>query len=89
MHDNGLIEKLLAAGVIEKKIAELKFTDDFCRHLVYYNRNEGFKGGGSLELWRRIMVEYNASLEHLSDKDIATTIVLLDYFLDKLPAEKS
>ncbi len=88
MHENGLIEKLLAAGVIEKKIHELKFTDEFCKHLVSCNRVNGFKGGGTLEVWRKIMVEFNGTLDGLSDKDIAITIVLLDYFLDKLTTEK-
>ncbi|MCI0565522.1 MAG: hypothetical protein MN733_44225, partial [Nitrososphaera sp.] len=89
MHESGLIEKLLVAGVIEKRIHELKFTDGFCKHLVYCNHTYGFKGGGTLEVWRKIIVEYDAKLEALSDKEIATTIVLLDYFLDKLTTGKA
>jgi hypothetical protein len=88
MSESGLIEKLLVAGVIEKKIHELKFTDNFCKHLVHCNHTYGFKGGGTLELWRKILVEFDAKLDSLSDKEIATTIVLLDYFLDKLTTEK-
>ena len=89
MRENGLIEKLLAAGVIEKRIHELKFTDEFCKHLVSSNQSYGFKGGGTLEVWRKIMVEFNGTLDGLSDKDVAITIVLLDYFLDKLTTEKA
>ncbi len=89
MHDTGLIQNLLAAGVIDKRVNELKFSDAFCKHLVFYNRASGLRGGGTIETWREIMVEFNKSLEMLSDKDVATTIVLLDYFLDKLSTEKS
>lgn len=88
MREAGLIRKLLAAGVIDKRVNELKFSDEFCRHLVVYNKNHGFKGGGTIEVWREILVEFNSSLEMMSDKEVATTIVLLDYFLDKLPSEK-
>jgi hypothetical protein len=55
---------------------------------VVYNKQHGFKGGGTIEVWREILVEFNSSLEMMSDKEVATTIVLLDYFLDKLPSEK-
>jgi hypothetical protein len=34
------------------------------------------------------LVEFNDALGMISDKEVATTIVLLDYFLDKLPTEK-
>jgi len=89
MQEAGLIEKLLAAGVVEKRTEDLKFSDDFCKHLVYCNRNYGFKGGGTLEIWRQIMVKFKSGLDGLSDKEIATTIVLLDYFLDRITTEKS
>jgi hypothetical protein len=89
MQGTGLIEKLLAAGVVEKRTEDLKFSDDFCKHLVYCNRNYGFKGGGTLEIWRQIMVKFKSGLNDLSDKEIATTIVLLDYFLDRIKTEKS
>jgi hypothetical protein len=89
MQGTGLIEKLLAAGVVEKRTDDLKFSDDFCKHLVYCNRNYGFKGGGTLEVWRQIMVKFKSGLDGLSDKEIATTIVLLDYFLDRIAPEKS
>lgn len=89
MHEGGLIEKLLTAGVIEKRINELKFSDEFCKHLVSWNHKYGFKGGGTIEVWRQIMLEFNKSSDSLSDKDIAMTIVLLDYFLDKIGTEKT
>ena len=89
MQESGLIEKLLAGGVVEKRIEDLRFTDDFCKHLVYYNRNCGFKGGGTLEVWRQILVKFKPVLDGLSDKEIAITIVLLDYFLDKIGTEKT
>jgi hypothetical protein len=89
MQETGLIEKLLAAGVVEKRTDDLKFSDDFCKHLVYCNRNYGFNGGGTLEVWRQIMVKFKSGLDGLSDKEIATTIVLLDYFLDRIAPEKS
>ena len=88
MRDAGLIRKLVAAGVVDKRIDELKFSDEFCKHLVFYNRTRGFKGGGTIEVWRQILVEFNDALGMISDKEVATTIVLLDYFLDKLPTEK-
>lgn len=88
MRDAGLIRKLLAAGVIDKRIDQLKFSDEFCRHLVSYNHSHGFKGGGTLETWREILVGFNSGLEIMSDNEVATTIVLLDYFLDRLTTEK-
>ena len=88
MRDAGLIRKLVAAGVVDKRIDELKFSDEFCKHLVFYNRTRGFQGGGTIEVWRQILVEFNDALGMISDKEVATTIVLLDYFLDKLPTEK-
>jgi hypothetical protein len=89
MRDKGLIGKLHAAGVIDKQIHELKFSDEFCKHLVQHNRAYGFEGAGTLEVWRRILVEFSDSLTVLSDKEVATTIVLLDYFLDKLTTGRS
>ena len=88
MQDKGLIQRLLEARVIDKRIHELKFSDEFCKHLVAYNRIYGFKGGGTIELWREILSEFDRSLDSMSDKDVAMTIVLLDYFLDKLTPEK-
>ena len=88
MRDTGLIRKLIAGGVVDKRINELKFSDEFCKHLVEYNRQHGFKGGGTIETWREILVEFNSALELINDKEVATTIVLLDYFLDKLANEK-
>ena len=84
MRDTGLIRKLIAGGVVDKRVNELKFSDEFCKHLVDYNREHNFKGGGTIETWREILTEFNKALEMMSDKDVATTIVLLDYFLDKL-----
>ena len=89
MRDHGLIQKLLAAGVIDKRIDEVKFSDEFCKHLVSYNNLNGFKGGGTIEVWRDILDEFDDSLKAISDKEVATTIVLLDYFLDKISTEKS
>jgi len=89
MQDKGLIQRLLAARVVDKRIHELKFSDEFCKHLVAYNRVYGFNGGGTIEIWREILIEFDKSLQSISDKDIAVTIVLLDYFLDKITPEKN
>ena len=89
MRDQGLIQKLLAAGVIDKRINELKFSDEFCKHLVSFNNLNGFKGGGTIEVWREILDEFDESLKMISDREVATTIVLLDYFLDKISTQKS
>ncbi|HKU48452.1 MAG TPA: hypothetical protein VJP79_00755 [Nitrososphaera sp.] len=88
MQDKGLIQKLVGGGVVDKRINELKFSEEFCKHLVSYNRLYGFRGGGTIEIWREILTEFNGSLESMSDKEVATTIVLLDYFLEKLTNEK-
>jgi hypothetical protein len=89
MHDKGLIGKLHAAGVIDKRINELKFSDEFCKHLVNHNKTHGFEGAGTIEVWSQILIDFSGSLTALSDKEVATTIVLLDYFLDKLTTGKS
>jgi hypothetical protein len=87
MQDKGLIQWLLDARVIDKRINELRFSDEFCKHLIAYNGVEGFNGGGTIEIWREILTEFDKSLESLSDKDVAMTIVLLDYFLERLKPE--
>ena len=89
MQDQGLVRKLNEAGVVDKLVNELKFSDEFCRHLVAYNQAHGFKGSGTIEIWREILVEFDENLDELSDREVATTIVLLDYFLDKLATGKS
>jgi hypothetical protein len=89
MQDQGLVRKLHEAGVVDKHVNELKFSDEFCRHLVAYNQAHGFKGSGTIEIWREILVEFNESLDNMSDREVATTIVLLDYFLDKIATRKS
>jgi hypothetical protein len=89
LSDQSLIQKLHAAGVIDKRVNELRFSDEFCRHLVAFNRAHGFKGSGTIETWRDILDDFNESLNSMSDKEVATTIVLLDYFLDKLSNDRT
>ena len=89
LSDKSLIQKLHTAGIIDKRVNELRFSDEFCRHLVAFNRAHGFKGSGTIEIWRDILNDFNKSMDSMSDKEVATTIVLLDYFLDKLSNERT
>jgi hypothetical protein len=88
LREKSLIQRLHAAGIIDKRVNELRFSDEFCRHLVAHNRAHGFKGSGTLAIWRDILLEFNSSLGPMTDKEVATTIVLLDYFLDQLNSER-
>lgn len=88
MSGTGLIQKLDRAKVIEKHLDELRFTDLFCKHVANYNRNHYFKKGATLPVWRRILGEFDPSLGSLPDREVATTVMLLGYFLDGLSKNK-
>jgi hypothetical protein len=84
---NGLIKKLIDEGVVERRGDELRFRDVFCTHLARYSPEDCFRGG-QVEGWRKMFKEFIPSLSSLSDEDIATTTVLLDYFLNVVKASQ-
>lgn len=84
MAANGLISKLCAARVVERENYDLRFANDFCAYLAQYNQRNLRNKAATVEGWRSIMNGYNNSLRTISDEEIGMTIVLLDYFLEKV-----
>jgi len=83
MSATGLIGKLCAAKIAERGITGLRFTNDFCTYLAKYNQGNLRIKAASVEGWREIMLNYDHGTT-LSDEEIGMTIVLLDYFLQKV-----
>jgi len=81
---SGLISKLCAARVVEKESHDLRFTNDFCTYLAQYNQRNLRNKAATVEGWRNIMTCYHNSLRTISDEEIGMTIMLLDYFLEKV-----
>ena len=84
MAANGLISKLCAARVVERENHDLRFANDFCSYLAQYNQRNLRNKAATVEGWRNIMTGYDNSLKTISDEEIGMTIVLLDYFLEKV-----
>ena len=83
---NKLIIKLLGSGVVSKEWPDgIRFTHEFCLHVVVHSKHFR-KKGSSIADWRKMFVKFNRSLVSLTDEEIANTIVLLDYFLQNLDA---
>jgi len=78
---DGLIEKLVAAGAVERDQEELKFTDRFCSHLTACNLSQYLRAGEA-KGWRIILRYFNPILGSLSDAEISKTICLFAYFVN-------
>lgn len=87
MATSGLITKLIRAGVIERRISELRFTPDFCSHLGQYDPSECLKDG-EIKSWRNMLRDFASELNSLSDEEVSITITLLDYFLNEVEAKR-
>jgi hypothetical protein len=79
----GVVDKLLAAGVVARDHDEFYFTDDFIEHLVDSNPEQYIKAG-QLKGWRIILSYFNPALLSLSDVEISKTVELFDYFRHNL-----
>ncbi len=75
----GVVGKLLAAGVVARRQDEFYFTDEFIEHLVDSNPEQYIKAG-QLKGWRIILSYFNPALLSLSDAEISKTVALFDYF---------
>jgi len=84
MAASGLISKLCAGRVVERENHDLKFANDFCSYLAQYNQGNLRNKAATVEGWRNIITGYDNSLKTISDEEIGMTIVLLDYFLEKV-----
>jgi len=76
---SGLIDKLFMAGIVDKQIDHLAFSDFFCQFMDSYAKNRS----SSLEDWRDMLGHFKQPLSSLSDDEISATIVLLNYYFDK------
>ncbi len=75
----GVVDKLVAAGVVARDHDEFYFTDDFIEHLVDSNPEQYIKAG-QLKGWRIILSYFNPALLSLSDVEVVKTMDLFDYF---------
>lgn len=75
-----LIYKLTCADVVEKLAAELRFTDKFCKYYIEL-QNDDESLNGRLPWWRKMLTSFSPDLCLLSDREIATTVILFDYYL--------
>ena len=78
MQTVGLVQKLVAANVVEKRLDRLDFTFSFDSYLSWHAARNNL-GAGSLEDWAEMLMEYDHSLGSLSPEEVATFIVLLEY----------
>lgn len=74
----GLLYKLICADVVEKHSAELGFTDKFCKYYIDLQNDDPVSG--RLPWWRELLSGFSPSLCLLSDREIAATAMLFDYY---------
>lgn len=75
----GVVGKLLAAGVVARRQDQFYFTDEFIEHLVDSNPEQYIKAGQT-KGWRIMLSYFNPALLSLSDVEISKTVALFDYF---------
>ena len=77
----GLVKKLVFAGVVEKNLNELIFKQAFISFILYSahigNKNRP-KNGTLEENWRKILRDFNYTLESLSYGEIVALILFLE-----------
>jgi hypothetical protein len=78
----GVVEKLLEAHAVEKKGQELVFRTEFGRFLFWCISCD-ISRAATLEGWRGMMLDFNASLDTLSENEVATIVFLLRYSLNR------
>ena len=77
----GLIEKLIFAGAVEKDPDELRFTYafiGFIRCSAHIENENRPKDGSVEENWRKILRDFNYTLESLSYEEVVALILLLE-----------
>lgn len=87
MTTQGLITKLIRAGVVERRIDELRFTGILCSHLAQYDPVQCLRDG-EIKSWRKMLADFAPVLASLSDEEVSITITLLDYFLNEVEAKR-
>lgn len=87
MHISGLIQKLIAASIVEKHQDRLAFTFSFDSYLAWHTEHNKVSAG-SLEDWAEMLRGFSHSLSSLSQEQVAAFIVLLQY-ASETNAEKS
>ncbi|HEY7506462.1 MAG TPA: hypothetical protein VH621_02550 [Nitrososphaera sp.] len=84
----GVVGKLLAAGVVARRHDEFYFTDEFIEHLLDSNPEQYVKAG-QLKGWRIILSYFSPALLSLSDVEVSKTVALFDYFRRNLENNKT
>jgi hypothetical protein len=78
----GLVEKLIEVNAVEKKGTELVFTPAFGRFLFWCISCD-ISRAATLKGWRTMMVDFNPSLDALSENEVAAVVFLLQYSLTR------
>jgi hypothetical protein len=83
--ENGLIHKLIAARVVEKRDEDIGFTLQFRKFMNRHLQRKRTRPQ-TLEESHAALVDYNPVLENLSADEIGATMVLLEFYFDNTNA---
>lgn len=77
---NGLMHKLFASGVAERRATDVAFTDSFGTYITRYASSNPV-AIGTVSGWREMLGSFDGSLSFLTAEEISAIIVLLDLYL--------
>lgn len=81
----GLVAKLISAGAVKKQRRDVTFTVKFGAYLYGYASANPDKIG-SVSGWREMLSGFNPSFACLSNDEVASIAILLDYHLNETQA---
>lgn len=77
---NGLMHKLFASGVAERRATDIAFTDSFGTYITRYASSNPTTMG-TVNGWREMLGSFDSNLSSLTADEISVIIVLLDQYL--------
>ncbi len=77
---NGLMNKLFASGVAERRATDIAFTDGFGFYITRYASSNP-AAIGTVNGWREMLGSFDSNLSTLTADEISVIIVLLDRYL--------
>lgn len=86
-----LVQKLIFAGAVEKDFNELRFTYAFVAFIrcsAYVENKNRPKDGTVEENWRKILRNFNYTLESLSYAEIIALILFLEIYFSNSSKKK-